>query len=170
MNILFSDLKARTAIPADFEFVLKLLKSAASRLQKKHIDQWQYWHEPPQHKIKWLKEGLECGEYQFLIHQDQIAAMYRVMEEDLEYWGKQDAAANYLHSLVVHDDFIGNQLGTSIIEQLKITSRKQGKTFLRLDCHSGNKNLCNYYDNHGFKQVGAVQMSHSKNALYEFKL
>lgn len=150
--------------------ILNLLKIAAVHLKVKDIDQWDYWLDPPQERLEWVKSGLENGQFHFIKSNEQLIGMYRLMNEDSLYWGKQDQDAYYLHSLVVKPQYAGKAIGQQIIDQLKNQAKFNGKSLLRLDCHAGNKALCNYYEKQGFLKVGQVQMPYSLNNLYEFKV
>lgn len=146
---------------------LTMLKSAALALQVKNINQWSYWLDPPPERLEWLMDGLQNKEIYFLNFENQIAAMYRLMEEDLKYWGIQQHSAYYLHSLVVHPDFKGHQLGSQIIEMVCRDAVKANKKYLRLDCDASNTVLSNYYIKQGFEIVGYKQMELSKNVLLQ---
>jgi len=123
---------------------LTQLKSAASSLQQKGIDQWSIWLDPPAEKIRWVEEGFNQGEFYFILINDRIAGMYRLLNADELYWGPQDTAARYVHSLVVLNEYAGQQIGRRVLEQLIGEARKAGIPFFRLDCNAANKALCNY--------------------------
>ena len=160
----------RQASKEEKYIAFELLKAAALRLQSAKIDQWQYWIDPPEYKVKWLEKGFELGEYFFASMNDQIVAMYRLSHEDLEYWGVQNDNAKYLHSLVINPKYAGQSLGSKILNEVENQLQLESIPLLRLDCHSGNKRLCAYYENRGFIRKGEVTMPHSKNNLYEKKL
>jgi len=149
---------------------LALLRSAATTLQQKGIDQWSIWLDPPVEKIKWVEDGFGNGEFYFIIIKEQVAGMYRLLTADELYWGVQETEARYIHSLVVLNEYSGQQIGRRVLEQLITKTREAGITLFRLDCNAANKALCNYYEQLGFRQVGMKQMPHSLNGLYEIKL
>jgi GNAT superfamily N-acetyltransferase len=149
---------------------LHLLQLAAQRLADKLVDQWAYWLDPPPYKAQWLKEGFEKGYYYFLRYEGEVIAMYRLSDIDLEYWGPRKEVSYYVHSLVVHPNYVGQGLGTFMVEQLEEEARAKGVPLLRLDCHAGNQRLCQYYEALGFEKVGEKLMPHSLNNLYEKNL
>lgn len=149
---------------------LSLLRSAAITLRQKGIDQWRIWLDPPAEKIKWVEEGFNRGEFYFIIINDRIAGMYRLLTTDELYWGPLEDEARYVHSLVVLSEFAGQQVGRRVLEKLIVETREAGIPFFRLDCNAANKKLCSYYEELGFRQVGLKQMPHSLNCLYELKL
>jgi ribosomal protein S18 acetylase RimI-like enzyme len=160
----------RRASPKEIEIALALLKSAATTLQQKGIDQWKIWLDPPAEKINWVEAGFTNQEFHFILIDDRIAGMYRLLNEDELYWGPQEVNACYIHSLVVLQEYSGQQIGRRVLAQLIAEARTHGIPFFRLDCNAANKALCAYYESLGFKQVGVKQMPHSLNNLYEMAL
>jgi ribosomal protein S18 acetylase RimI-like enzyme len=148
---------------------LDLLKSAAQNLQLRKINQWSYWLNPPQEKIDWVNAGFQNKEFYFIYVDTQLAGMFRLLENDELYWGKQEEEARYIHSLVIKKEFTGMHIGKKVIEQV-IKEMKQNQIFiLRLDCDSSNQGLCSYYEKQGFVKVGEKQMPLSLNNLYELR-
>ncbi len=155
---------------AETTTALALLKSAAATLQQKGIDQWSIWLDPPAEKVKWVEEGVSNGEFYFILINGLVAGMYRLLTADELYWGPQEVEARYIHSLVVLNEYAGQQIGRRVLEQLITQSREAGIPLFRLDCNAANKALCSYYEQLGFRQVGLKQMPHSLNCLYELQL
>jgi ribosomal protein S18 acetylase RimI-like enzyme len=167
MKISIKDFSIHKAQPDHIVVGLNLLKIAALDLKNREINQWSYWLDPPQERLQWLSQGFEKSEVYFIKAAKRTIAMYRLMEVDLKYWGKQPDPAVYIHSLIVHPDFKGNGIGAQIIEMIHEMAQSAGKKFLRLDCDASNLKLCNYYRQLGFTNVGFIQMELSKNALFE---
>jgi len=156
---------------SDYDLVLMLLQEAAHRLQLQGIDQWAYWLDPPPYKRSWLRSGVEAGQYHFLLSEtDDIASMYRLSESDVDYWGEQQIAAYYVHSLVVRPAYSGRGYGRQMLEDVELSALAAGKVAVRLDCHAGNTRLCKYYLDLGYVKVGEKEMPHSLNNLYEKRL
>lgn len=160
----------RQATMTEINTALSLLKSAAETLENKGIDQWRIWLNPPAEKIKWVEEGFENQEFYFILIENKIAGMYRLLNEDELYWGPQDVMARYVHSLVVLKEFSGQQIGRRVLEQLIAEAKAAGIPLFRLDCNAANKALCRYYEQLGFTQTGVKLMQHSLNCLYERQL
>lgn len=157
----------RQARSSDITIALQLLKTAAHRLQQQNVVQWKYWLDPPEERLQWLTQGFENSEFYFISNNSSIVAMYRLMDEDPKYWDKQSTTAYYIHSLVVHPDFKGHELGSQIINMIHKKAIVDYKKYLRLDCDATNQRLCNYYLDLGFRKVGMKQMELSNNALFE---
>lgn len=152
---------------SDLNTVLAILKDAAESLQRKGLDQWLYWLDPPISKKKWLEEGLRNREFYFLKQADDTLGMIRILESDEMYWGKQNDSALYIHSLVVKEEFKGRGLGAKAMLKVEEIAREKKMDFLRLDCVSENQALCNYYIQQGFNVVGKKQMPLSENTLFQ---
>lgn len=159
------------AISKDFNTILDLLKEAAHALKVKGTDQWSYWLNPPEEKVTWLKEGITNNEFYFIRNtKGTLMGMFRLLFEDELYWGKQKEEAGYVHSLVVKDEFKGQQIGKHAMKQIEELLIDKGIHLFRLDCVANNKRLCSYYESFGFKQVGQKQMPLSLNNLYEKRI
>lgn len=166
MKLLF-----RKAKLSEIDTALLLLKQAASFLQSKKVNQWDFWLQPPADKINWVKEGFKNGEYYFVENETtKLIGMYRLLAEDELYWGKQELDAYYIHSFVVKQEFSGMQFGSKILAKIECELIKKGVLKLRLDCKASNPALCTYYEEKGFMKVGQKKMPHSLNYLYEKKL
>ena len=162
--------KFRQAHQNDLNEALNMLKEAATNLKSKEIEQWDFWLNPTQEKITWIREGFENNEFYFIIQNDITIGMFRLLDEDMLYWGKEQEKATYIHSLVVKPEFSGNRIGEKIIEKLGENAKNERIYILRLDCNAANKKLCHYYEKQGFVKVREKQMPHSLNNLYEKRL
>lgn len=160
----------RKADLSELHVAFELLKHAAERLNAKGLKQWGYWMDPPQEKIAWVKEGFKNGEFYFILIDNQIAGMFRLLKEDELYWGVQASSARYIHSLVIKANFSGNGIGEQVILKVIEDCKKLNIQYLRLDCDAQNEGLCNYYEHQGFQKVGQKQMPLSLNNLYELKV
>ena len=164
------NIKFHLAKQSEMKIALDLLRCAALSLKSKKIDQWSFWLNPTTDKIEWIQEGFERKEFYFITDSEQLLGMIRLQDADLLYWGKRDDQAKYIHSLVIKEEFAGNQIGKRVIEQIIQDTINQGVFILRLDCNASNDKLCKYYENLGFVKVGQKQMPHSLNNLYQKEL
>ena len=160
----------RLADSSELKVAFELLKHAAERLNDKGLKQWRYWMDPPQEKIAWVEEGFKNGEFHFILIDNQIAGMFRLLNEDELYWGIQVYSARYIHSLVVKTIYSGKGIGEQVVLKVVQDCKKLNVDYLRLDCDAQNKGLCNYYEQQGFQKVGQKQMPLSLNNLYELKV
>ncbi|MDH4473561.1 MAG: GNAT family N-acetyltransferase [Fluviicola sp.] len=162
MSLSFEKIK-----PNELHVVLNYLRSAATTLQQKGVEQWAVWLNPQQINIDWVEKGIQEGEYYLILMEESPIGIVRLSETDEIYWGKQTSDARYIHSLVIEERFSGLGLGKQVIELVIQQAIAASIPFIRLDCIATNPGLCNYYESQGFKQVGQKQMPHSLNNLYE---
>lgn len=164
------DFEFRRAIESELGEALLMLKNTAISLQGKKVNQWEFWLNPSDEKIDWIKEGFRRNEFYFITLPKEIIGMFRLLDEDLLYWGKETEKAKYIHSLVIKEKYSGNKLGEKVIEELSKKTMKEGVYTLRLDCNSGNQKLCKYYEYQGFIKMRQKQMPDSLNNLYQKRL
>lgn len=166
MNIVFKQTQ-----PNQQEDVLDLLKQAAEKINTMKIDHWQYWKNPPPEKIKWIEEGINSQEFYFINTTigDNIG-MVRILDEDLNYWGKQKEKAKYIHSLVVKKEYNGKGVGAEVLNSIAKIAEESNCKFLRLDADANNPKLCSYYEKMGFMKVGVKALELSNYNLYQKKI
>jgi GNAT superfamily N-acetyltransferase len=170
MNNILQHIKIVKSQKDQFNQILHLLKTAAQTLKDRGIDQWDYWLDPPKERLEWAREGFLNDEFYFINFNNEIIGMYRLCEEDLLYWGKQQEPAYYIHSLVIHPKYKGFKIGSYIIKQIEKSALENNICFMRLDCNAANSGLCQYYLDQGFTKVGEKQMKLSLNSLFEKRL
>jgi ribosomal protein S18 acetylase RimI-like enzyme len=165
------DLKFKTSKKNELFKALNLLYLAAEMLKEKGVNQWQFWLNPNEEKVNWVREGFANNEFFFVENaESDLIGMFRLMANDELYWGKQTVKAGYIHSLVVKKEYAGQKLGNQIMAQIEANLFKNNVFLLRLDCNSTSLGLCKYYESLGFKKIGEKQMPHSLNNLYEKNL
>lgn len=163
--------KFKAAHKKDLPTILDNFKRAAQKIAEKGIDHWQYWHNPPADKIRWVEEGIANREFFFVENsKGKRVGMVRILNEDNLYWGKQPDKAKYVHSLVITEDYNGRGFGKTILKQIEHQARDQNCAYLRLDCAANNPKLCRYYEKQGFKKVGQTTLSASTYNLYQKKV
>ena len=166
MNITFQKIQIQ-----DLNLVLELFKTAAEKIAKKNVDHWQYWKNPPEEKIRWVKNGIENDEFYFINDLNNYnIGMVRILSEDELYWGKQNIKAKYVHSLVIKEEFNGKGIGKIVLDEVEKNAKENGCVYLRLDAVAKNTKLCEYYENLGFIKVGIKEMPQSINNLYQKKI
>jgi len=168
MNIIFKQAKSD-----QLEQALEFFKLASLSLEAKDISQWNYWTDPPEDKITWVKEGFKKGEFFFVQNEtgDKIA-MFRLLKHDTLYWDEigLDDKVKYVHSLVVRPEFSGLGIGKAVMLKIIGNLKSEGVEKFRLDCDGSNPKLCKYYESYGFKKVGEKRTKYATNNLYEMPL
>lgn len=158
---------------SDLSLAFDFFKKASEALGKKQVSQWQYWDDPPEEKINWVKEGFDQGEFYFVSNtQGDKIAMFRLLEKDSLYWGEKGEEANvrYVHSLVVPPKYSGRGIGKAVMLKIIDQLREEKVNTFRLDCDASNKKLCAYYEAYGFINVGRKTTKFSVNNLYEMSI
>jgi ribosomal protein S18 acetylase RimI-like enzyme len=165
MNILI-----RQAKPNEVVTALSLFEEAALELRTKGINQWQHWINPTPEYVNRVQKGFDDKVYFFVEKSGELAGMFRLMDSDEEYWGKQTESAVYLHSFMTKSAFKGQNIGSTVMKSVELSMRERGVRYFRLDCKADNEQLCNYYKKQGFMPVRMKQMPHYAVLLFEKEL
>lgn len=160
----------RQSDESQIDVALTLLKEAALNLKKRNIRHWWYWIDPPQEKVEWLKQGFDNQEFYFVYSGTERIGMFRLLQEDIYFWGPQEEDARYIHSFVILPAYLGQGLGKQVLEKVCHEMKASDVFILRLDCDASNNGLCDYYENQGFKKVGKKITAFSTNNLYEKRI
>ncbi len=150
--------------------VLNLFRHTSVQLKKKGLTQWSYWTDPPEEKIKWVRDGFEKGEFHFVYNERmEWVGIFRLLETDTLYWDHKGLEENvrYVHSLVLQPGNSGKGIGAQVLNQLASDLETLGVHKLRLDCDASNSRLTSYYEQQGFVKVGEKKTPFSVNNLYE---
>ena len=118
----------------------------------------------------------------FVIKEDgEVACTFVLTFNDLIIWKEASAdSAVYLHRIATNPKFRGQSYVKKIIEWVKTYAKENGKSYIRLDTHSGNERINKYYMSCGFdfKGVSVIEWTnelpeHYKEgsfSLFEIKL
>lgn len=159
-------LTIRPAVATDLSKVIDLWEHAASWLNKRGIDQWQY---PPREDR--IKANIEAGECWIVEADDAPVATITVDEHaDPDFWTPSEASdpALYVHRMVVRRDVAGQDLGSAMLDWAGGEALQQGKQLLRLDAWRSNNELQRYYSDRGFEHVRTVEAAdRSSGALFQ---
>lgn len=167
------NLQFKKATLKELNEALNFFKLASKSLSKKNVSQWDYWVDPPQEKIDWVKEGFEKNEFYFVYNEaNKKVGMFRLLKTDTLYWEKKglEKSVRYVHSLVVPPEFSGLGIGKSVLLKIIDDLKSLGIKKFRLDCDSSNTRLCQYYESYGFKKAGEKTTNFAVNNLYEMLL
>ncbi|MFB6807631.1 GNAT family N-acetyltransferase [Streptomyces sp. NPDC056387] len=159
-------LTIRPAVATDLRTVIDLWEHAASWLNERGIDQWQY---PPREER--IKANIEAGEC-WIVEADGAPVATITVDEhaDPDFWTPSEASdpALYVHRMVVRRDVAGQDLGSAMLDWAGWKALQQGKQLLRLDAWRSNDELQRYYSNRGFVHVRTVEAAdRSSGALFQ---
>lgn len=86
---------------------------------------------------------------------DEIACTFVLTFNDLIIWKEPSSdPAIYLHRIATNPKFRGQSYVKKIVEWAKTYAKENGKSYIRLDTHSGNERINNYYTSCGFTYKG----------------
>ncbi|MFC8273818.1 GNAT family N-acetyltransferase [Streptomyces sp. NPDC057271] len=161
-----NNLSIRPAVIADLRTVIALWEHAATWLDERGIDQWQY---PPREDR--IKANIEAGEC-WVVEADGAPVATITLDEhaDPDFWTAAEAAepALYVHRMVVRRDVAGVNLGSSMLDWAGQQALRKGKQLLRLDAWRTNDGLQRYYADRGFAHVRTVEAAdRSSGALFQ---
>ncbi|MFE6630296.1 MULTISPECIES: GNAT family N-acetyltransferase [Streptomyces] len=159
-------LTIRPAVATDLRTVIELWEHAASWLNERGIDQWQY---PPREER--IKANIEAGEC-WIVEADGAPVATITVDEhaDSDFWtpSEADDPALYVHRMVVRRDVAGQDLGSAMLDWAGREALRQGKQLLRLDAWRSNDELQRYYSDRGFVHVRTVEAAdRSSGALFQ---
>ncbi|MDZ7878938.1 MAG: GNAT family N-acetyltransferase [Saprospiraceae bacterium] len=163
-------LKFKQAKVQDLQKVLDIFKVAAEKVQKRGTQQWQHWLNPTPELLERVKNNLHNKQFFFVYHADETVGMFRLMDNDDEYWDKNEDSARYIHSFVTLPKYAGQGIGSAALTLIARKVAAQNIPLLRLDCKADNLSLCNYYEQQGFAKVRLQEMPHYAVQLFEKKL
>ena len=100
-----------------------------------------------------------------------IACMF-LQESDPYYWPEiQDDSSLFLHKMAVLRKFKGTGVAHQMLEWASDYAKRQGKSWLRLDCHGGRPKLRQVYESFGFSLVDRGPVGEFEDvARYELRV
>jgi GNAT superfamily N-acetyltransferase len=84
-------------------------------------------------------------------------AFFSLNPKPSRWWPADEAPALYLAGMVVSRSARGLGIGAEVVRWSRNEAARQGRQFLRLDCHAGNAWLRQYYERHGFTIQGVIE-------------
>ena len=86
---------------------------------------------------------------------NEIACTFVITFDDLIIWKEASSdAAIYLHRIATNPKFRGQSYVKKIVEWTKTYAKENNKSYIRLDTHSGNERINQYYMSCGFDYKG----------------
>jgi GNAT superfamily N-acetyltransferase len=109
-----------------------------------------------------LRLGLLSGE---------PAAAMVVQESDGFFWPNvPEGESLFVHKLATARRLKGSGVAAAMLDWAKTRARKQGKSYLRLDCAADRPKLCRFYEQYGFRRVARRMVGPYYTAFYELPL
>ncbi|HTO53160.1 MAG TPA: GNAT family N-acetyltransferase [Myxococcota bacterium] len=104
-----------------------------------------------------IRERVANGTLFALSDAERTSAWFSLDPAPSPWWPADGARASYLAGIVVSGDARGRGIGREIVRWSAAEAGRRGCALLRLDCHSGNRWLCAYYESLGFALQGEVE-------------
>lgn len=101
---------------------------------------------------------------------DQPEAAFRVLMEDVPFWGEREKGKGkqHLSALVcVLRKVAGQGIGNDVISFVRDIGCKQQRQFIRMDCSASSERLIHWYEKQGFYFVDTVIANRKKMLLME---
>lgn len=162
MENINSKLVISQAVAGDSAKIYPHMEEVRRWLRERGSDQWSSPFTPT-----WIENQIELGQYFIAYHEGKLAATFRLMWADPDYWGDDDTPALYLHTLAVNSAFSGKGIGGQILTWAENYARQHDKPYLRLDTGADNPFLVNYYDKAGFVLKGQTSLNKFRLVLLE---
>lgn len=124
--------------------------------------------------VSWdtLKTKSQPDNYYFVYHNEDIAGMFCVVDEDKLYWPEDEAkTALYIHKISVLHPYRGKGVSKYILDAFKQMGRNIGVKSVKLDVRAHSHKLCSLYERNGFELLRIEDLKDGdQSALYEYKL
>jgi GNAT superfamily N-acetyltransferase len=140
------------ANPADLDDVLDILNESARWLASRGINQWRIDGFP---RELIARNILQREVYVARINRRAVGT-FTLMWSDVLFWPGVREEAGYIHRLAVRREARG--LGVELLKFAERVTTSSGRKLLRLDCFSGNRALCSYYERVGFVHVADIEV------------
>jgi ribosomal protein S18 acetylase RimI-like enzyme len=89
-----------------------------------------------------------------IVEGDTLVCIFMIAYEDPFIWGeKNNDPSIYIHRIVTHPQYHGNNYVGKIVEWAKGHAKSKGKQFIRMDTWGDNPKLMDYYIKCGFNYL-----------------
>ncbi len=90
-----------------------------------------------------------------MIKDGVVVAIFAITFNDPIIWGEKDNdLAIYIHRIVTHPNYRGNNFVKEIVNWAKIYCKEKNKNYIRLDTWGDNEKLIQHYQQCGFTFLG----------------
>ena len=94
-----------------------------------------------------------------------------LLESDPYFWPEiEDDSSLFLHKLAVLRELKGKGIGNQMLDWASQYAKRQGKSWLRLDCDGGRPKLTQIYESFGFSLVDRKPLDEFDSARYEIRV
>lgn len=132
----------------DVDSILRLRDTVAAWLASLDVNLWQS-PLPPERLRRWMDEG------EVLLQRDgaHLVGTVALLDRDEDIWSADGTPAVYVHLLMVHRAYAGQDLGGRMLEQVEVRALGRGARYARLDAGSDLERLHRWYQQRGYAEV-----------------
>lgn len=117
-----------------------------------------------------LKNTYKLDELYFLCIDDAQVGLVFLQDQDHIFWPEAlEDSACYIHKLAIDPDFVGRRLGLPSVLKIIDQAKREGKTWLRLDCDD-RPALNRFYQGCGFSYVDTKKLPDLEVVRYQLRL
>jgi GNAT superfamily N-acetyltransferase len=159
------------AVPDDLALLIAFRDEASRWLAARGIDQWTRPWPTEDLMAEGMLRNIRAGEA-FIVWDDDTPAATITVDgwANPDLWAPEEAAepALYAHKLTVARAYAGCRLGVELLDWAGNRAAINGAQWLRVDVWTTNRELQQYYLDHGFTHVRTVVLPHnSSGALFQ---
>lgn len=117
-----------------------------------------------------IENEINEGRHFKIMEDDIIVCSFVITFEDPVIWkDSADEKAIYLHRIATHPNFRGRFYVKRIVEWTKALAKEKAIDYIRMDTHSGNTRLNQYYINSGFTYKGIREIEYTPDLPEHYK-
>ena len=127
--------------------------------------------------VKWLNEKGEPLWTEEQVSVEGLKSSHRIKESFMAQQKNKPIgcmflldSSLFLHKLAVLREFKGKEIGNQMLEWASRYAKRQGKSWLRLDCDGGRPKLRQIYESFGFSLVDRKPLDEFDSARYEIRV
>ena len=144
--------------PEDLPLLLHLYEVARNYQRERSNRQWQEFD--PALVLTEINEQRQWK----ILRDDKLVCIFLTAYQDPYIWGERDAdPAVYIHRIVTHPDWHGQNYTSRIIDWAKEHGRANNKKFIRMDTWGDNPKLIDYYVRCGFRYLETITPTSTEN-------
>jgi GNAT superfamily N-acetyltransferase len=150
---------------ADIPLMLHFYDLARAHQQKKSNQHWSAFDPAV------VKTEVDARHQWKIMEGNEVACIFLAVYDDPYIWGERNTDPSvYIHRIVTHPDFRGNNYTGKIIDWAKDHGKKKDKQFIRMDTWGDNPALIDYYQHCGFTLLEIITPDSRGNlpAYYNF--
>ncbi|MGJ1264943.1 GNAT family N-acetyltransferase [Sphingobacterium spiritivorum] len=117
-----------------------------------------------------VEKEIDENRHFVILEEDVVACTFLIVLQDEIIWKDRGSdPAIYIHRIATNPSFRGNSYVKTIVKWAKNYALEHKKKFIRLDTHSGNEKINEYYKSCGFTYQGISQINWQEGLPEHYK-